>query len=152
MIKKSFYLASRFEEAPKLRRIRDEILLPMGHTVTSRWLDQEKRREHDLYSRDWCRFHRECAYIDLYDLNNADVAILDLTFDPAGYMTYGAFTEIGYCLGIGKTVWVVGRHPNIFLLLPNCRPYPNWEELLLELGGPNALVPEPAGEWSFLRG
>src|SRR4051812_29776980 len=97
----SLYLASRFEHAPVLRKIRDEQLAPLGIRVTSRWLELEARA--DVKRGDWNTQQRklEAATIDLEDIDASDAVVLDLTFDPTGYFSYGAIFESGYTCGVG---------------------------------------------------
>jgi hypothetical protein len=111
-----FYLASRFEKQAFLRQKRDEILIPQGHEVTSRWLDLDKRADREHPNWDERRHARDCAYVDLADIDKADVMILDTLFEKEDYRTYGAFVELGYCLGTGKPVWLIGDTANQFHL------------------------------------
>lgn len=128
------YLASRFEEAARLRRIRDELLIPRGFTVTSRWLNLAQRA--DVKAGDWNtdQRRRQAAYIDLYDIDQAHAVVLDTTFDPTGYTTYGAFWEAGYVCGVGgKRMIAIGDNGSVFLTLPYATRVADWDAALLLL-------------------
>jgi len=136
------YLASKFEEAARLRQIRDERLAPMGINVTSRWLELAERA--DVQRGDWetRRRKHQAACIDLEDIDASDAVVLDLTFDPTEYRTYGAIFEAGYCCCAGLPLILIGDSGSIFWELPFVYRVADWDAAIQRLqqwqseGGP----------------
>lgn len=106
------YLAGAFNNKEKLRKI----VLGLQHArceLVSRWMDRETPSpEH----------RQECADQDLQAIRKCDflVAIMD----HLEYLYCGTFTEIGFALGVGKTV--------IILCPGTLRPHKQWGDFLCQ--------------------
>jgi nucleoside 2-deoxyribosyltransferase len=94
------YFAARYSKRKKLRRYRKE-LERVGHSVTSRWLDEGAEETAATATR------------DLDDIKSADLLIL-FSEQPRCRTRGGRFVEAGYALGLGRRVIAVGGVENIF--------------------------------------
>lgn len=107
------YLAAPFETRVQAREVADRITAA-GHTITSRWLT-----EHDTEFEAMGNAARtDEALADLEDIWSARVLVM-LNADPFARMSAGKHIEVGYALGIGNDVIVVGPDSHIFWHLPN---------------------------------
>ena len=118
------YTAATFAEQARIRGHK-EILLQLGHTVTSTWLEES------LYVRPEGMpeetFERKMAMKDLQEVAKADCFILDVD-NPS--RTAGKMVETGFALANHKLVYVVGTPPphSIFLLLAD-NHFDMWDDL-----------------------
>lgn len=93
-----------------------------GHTVTSRWLNGTHEAA-DGDKSQWGDF----ASDDLEDISKAECLILFTeTHTPP---RNSRMVEMGYALGIGVRVVVVGPIENVFCQLPDVLRYASWEDL-----------------------
>lgn len=123
----AYYLAARYSRHPEMRAIRTE-LVAMGHTVTSRWIDQHGGDQLEsaataVLSSD-PRSVAKYGEHDLEDIASAS-ALISFTSDDGGGKG-GRHVEHGYALGLRKQVIVVGPRENIFHTLPRLWHFPNW--------------------------
>ena len=127
----SIYLSGQFEDAPTLRRIRDE-LAAAGVHVTSRWLEggsavpaTARAHEQDAAAR--------LAAIARQDMEDIDAADIVVVFNPPEACNVGRggrHVETGYALARGKRIVVVGARGNVFHWLPDITMVPDWNGLL----------------------
>jgi nucleoside 2-deoxyribosyltransferase len=125
------YLASRFENRPKLIQARSA-LEESGHVVTSRWLEVTDRPIPSEDSSQWAAHAALWSEYDLEDVASADLLICDLTCEVQG-MRGGVHVEVGYALGQGKPVWVIGRRPNVFFFSRRLRDFEDWDGVFREV-------------------
>ncbi len=129
------YLASRFENAPAMRAFREE-LTKRGIFVTSRWLEREERGDGLIPASE--DFKQACAKEDIADIEDADVLVVDLSFDKLGWTTHGCIFESGYALGIDLPIIVIGDNESVFWSLDEIQRVATQEEaieLLEEMAG-----------------
>ena len=117
------YLAARWGRRSELRGYRDE-LEKMGHTVTSRWLD-----DHDTGDADNAAF---VATQDLDDIIDAN-ALIFFGEDPLLGLGKrgGRHVEFGFAFACAppKTVFLVGPRENVFHYLPSVLWFEQWTNL-----------------------
>lgn len=100
------YLASQWARRAEMR-IRRQSIQALGHTCTSRWLDEAEGVP-----------PAEAAQVDMADILAADSMILFTETPQAGYMTGGRHVECGFAIASGIPICVVGPRENIFHHLP----------------------------------
>lgn len=128
------YVASRFErrsEAGRLSRALDRA----GVATTSFWT------EHAPVLKVNREQQRRWADRDLADVASSDALVLWNPGSDKGLGNGGRWVEVGYALGHGKPVVVVGARTNLFCFADGVAhlPYdgdgdgPNWDELAVEI-------------------
>lgn len=125
------YLASRFARRVGLQEIRDR-LEATGHTVTSRWIDEEPN-EFRHGTPEWERHARHRASIDLSDILQSELMIVDVDVDTKD-MKGGLYVEMGYGIALLGKVWVIGPPTNIFCVAPTVSLLKDWGEAFRLLG------------------
>ena len=118
----TIYLASNWDSKPRMRALRDQLLL-LGHTVLSSWLDDPTT----AYVVDSPNDARK----DLDEIRQCELLLCDTAETST---TGGRDVEIGYATGIGKRVWIIGPRRNIFHSIA-LRHYTNWVDALRALDG-----------------
>ena len=118
------YTAATFAEQARIRGHK-EILIQLGHTITSSWLEESLYVRPDGMPEE--TFERKMAMKDLQEVAMADCFILDVE-NPS--KTAGKMVETGFALAKHKLVYVVGKPPphSIFLLLAD-KHFDTWDEL-----------------------
>lgn len=104
----NLYLAARYGEQLEMRRWRD-VLQAAGHVVTARWIDGK----HDGLPPS------QCAQDDLEDIDAADVLIIWSPRHHFGNGRGGRHVEVGYAIGLGIPIILVGERENVFHHLIN---------------------------------
>lgn len=108
------YIAGRY---PKLKELAEEAkkYVTEGISVTSSWLDDNEVG----------MSFEDIAIQDLKDVDDADVLVLYT--EPYGTPVPGGgrFVEMGYALGKGKQVVLVGPLENVFHWHPLITSFPN---------------------------
>ncbi len=107
------YLAAHYDRFPLMRSWRYRLGLA-GIGVTSRWIDGG----HELGDFPTDDQRARLAREDLEDLDAADVVVL---FNPAEDHWAGRggrHVELGYAIGKGKPIVLVGERENVFHWLP----------------------------------
>lgn len=104
------YIAGRYSRRDEFREVAKQ-LEEMGHTVTSRWLNESTPLNHTM--GDLRPSYAEASAVaDLEDIDKATAVLFysesDLT--PRG----GRHVEFGYALAKGKFIFVIGPAENIF--------------------------------------
>lgn len=118
------YLAARYSRVVEMRRVRDT-LQAMGHTVTSRWIDDPGvydagRLESDL---EGCGAFAAAAL--------ADVAASDtLILFTGGGGKGGRHFEFGYAFRLGLRLVVAGPREHVFHALPQVEWHPGFAHLV----------------------
>ena len=119
------YVAAAWSERA-LARIRAEQLARAGHHVTSRWLlDEYSSESHSEAQR---------AEWDLEDVDRSDALVLLTMALGAMFSSGGRMVELGYALGRGTKVIVLGPRENIFCYLPQVVQCETVDDLLCKLG------------------
>lgn len=108
----NIYVASQYARRDEMRQVRSK-LISRGHSVTSRWLDENEPLNAQM-GQQTTEWYRQTAFVDLYDIQAADV-VLFFSEDPlVGIPRGGRHVEFGYALGRGMRVDVIGPKENIF--------------------------------------
>jgi len=63
------------------------------------------------------------AEADLEDVARSNGLLFFAEDSSAGYLTGGRHVELGYALGRGLWIWVIGDRENVFHHLPRVRPF-----------------------------
>lgn len=126
------YLAARFSRQHELAGYAAG-LRELGIETTSRWLtgvhDWTGTPDHLIPIPDQGRFAQD----DLDDIDRADVLVF-FGGEPFEYGARGgACVEMGYALGIGMPVVVVGPVQNVFCALPDVIRCETWVEAVAVL-------------------
>lgn len=114
------YLAARFSRRYECQGYRAD-LQRIGHTVTSRWIDNKSDDEADAL---------RCAIIDIADLDIADTVIAFGDEPRSNRSRGGHHVEFGYGLAQGKRILLVGYRENVFNYLPEVEFYPTWGQAI----------------------
>lgn len=131
------YLAAPFEQRESMLCLKD-LLVSYGIVVTSTWLTPADGNENNMATMG-SKFH-ECrmrAVKDMEDIRQADYFILykpkELHRVPT---TGGHHVELGFCLGIGKPIIILGARENVFNYLPGIQVVTTEQDLLETLNVP----------------
>lgn len=106
------YIAGRYSRRDEFRIVRDK-LVKRGHTVTSRWLDENEPLQSQMgqHTSDW---YYDTQLVDLEDIEDANV-MLFFSEDPlVGTPRGGRHVEFGYALAISQPIHVIGPKENVF--------------------------------------
>lgn len=121
-----FYLAAPYSKKATIRAARN-VLVAMGHEVTSRWIDGlEVNPRTDAESASI-----EAAITDFQDINDCETVVL---FTDKPSTTGGMHVELGYAYGIRKKIVVIGPIRNVFMALPNIMHFEDWNAFVNSLG------------------
>ena len=115
------YLAAQYRRKEEMKVVR-RLLHEAGHICTSSWL----KEPHDAnITMDQCTTEdlRFFAEQDLDDIRRSDIFVI-FSVDPLlPTVRGGRHVEMGYALGLGKPVYVVGPKENIFYYLPGLKHF-----------------------------
>lgn len=107
-----------------------------GHTITSHWITETRDRvdgDHNEYL---------CASMDLYDVRRSDLLVYLSGKLPRSRGRGGKHVELGYALGLGIPVVVLGDPENIFhSLVPAVQSVDELIQELKDKGLPPKFVP-----------
>ncbi|HET7326985.1 MAG TPA: hypothetical protein VFJ14_06815 [Nocardioidaceae bacterium] len=121
------YLAARYSRHDEMQGVR-AVLEALGHTVTSRWIDQHGGEQLESATAEVLNIDPESvAHFgedDIEDLDEAE-AVISFT-SPDGGGKGGRHIEFGMALAWGKRLVIVGPRENIFHTLPEVDVYPDW--------------------------
>jgi hypothetical protein len=132
----NIYLATRYARHAEMRAARDA-LRDLGHTVTSRWVDQHGGHVLESFAAE--RLNSDPAHCaayakaDLDDLAAADVVVSFTTTGGGG--KGGRHWEMGWAHAAGKRLVLVGPREHVFHTLPEVEHYPDTAAFLTALGG-----------------
>ena len=120
------YLASGFRRRYKLREAAEK-LCQKSHEIVSSWiwLDTRPHRTDPEFQK----FAEEIAEQNLREMASAHAIIID-SWGIAPENHGGVHTELGYALGAGKVLFLVGPRGNTFHWLPQIKQFHEWEFLL----------------------
>jgi hypothetical protein len=124
------YLAARYNKHPEMQGVRD-VLQAMGHTVTSRWIDQHGGDQLESATHAQLNSQSEaCAVYGQHDIEDIEAAETVISFTyPDGGGKGGRHIEFGYALAKGKRMILVGPRENIFHTLPEVERFESWRDL-----------------------
>lgn len=122
---KVVYLAGRYSMWSVMRSIRDQ-LADMGIATSSRWIDHfagaaaignNAPLPKSFEPQHLNRYPEQCSpfgVADLEDIDRADMLVAVSTMGGKG----GRHVELGYAIGKGKQVAIIGTRENVFHTLP----------------------------------
>ena len=129
----AIYVAARYDIRERLLHTVVRPLNAAGHRVTSRWISADENSpvlDADDLSTDLAAGitpGTEC----LDDIRQADVIAI---FTDAPSSTGGYHVELGYALGLGRPIVVIGPTPNIFYSLPSITRHTSVTDFLQAYG------------------
>lgn len=103
------------------------ILRAAGHTITSRWLEEDFSRTSEYTEQD----RERIASIDLEDVTLADALVICAS---PRRVPGGKFVEAGIAMGQGKTVYVLGHRENMLLWHPQVKRFDSVENFISDAG------------------
>lgn len=109
------YIAGSWHERAYLRLTASQIERETEHKITSRWWHCNEGKN-----------PIQCALMDLQDMESSDCV---LVFMQGSTNRGGRMVELGWALGRGKPVIIIGERTNVFTHL--CPTFPTWNESLL---------------------
>lgn len=112
------YIATRFSNRQKALDIAAKLLIA-SHTIASSWIYSDHGYSGEAGDAGYNDYCVEATSRDLADVDLAD-ALLVLT-EGCEKVPGGMHIEVGYALGKGKTVFLLGPAVNIFYRLPEVR-------------------------------
>ncbi len=125
------YLAARYSRNAEMRMVRD-VLEGLGHTVTSRWIDQHGGNLPDSLTPEKLNAEPDAgtgyARIDVEDLAAADTLVSFTSADGGG--KGGRHVEFGLAFGLGLDLVIVGPREHVFHTLPGIECYPGLADLV----------------------
>lgn len=127
------YLAARYSRNPEMRQNRDD-LTPLGHVVTSRWIDQHGGDQ--LESATLAQLNTNpaaCSIYGIHDVEDVEAADVVISFTGGEGGKGGRHVEFGLGLAMGKTMFVVGPREHIFHTLPQVQQFDSWADCLAVL-------------------
>jgi hypothetical protein len=120
------FLSGRWSQREALREVRDA-LKPLGHEVTSRWIDKDSddksERERLLQP-----VAEQNAIDNLEDIAKSD-CVVSFTQGKGGKKG-GRHVEFGVAVALNKWCVLIGTPENAFHWLPNIERYDSLEEWL----------------------
>lgn len=123
------YLASHYARHPEMRGYRDE-LHPMGHLVTSRWIDCHPELDGDLseaFTPEYLNTYPEkCAVTAMHDIEDLMAADVVIVFPSLGGQGGHNF-EFGWSGAKEKRLMLVGQRMNPFHCLSAVEQFDTWE-------------------------
>lgn len=139
------YLAARYSRREELRGYAAQLEELGLASVPARWL----REEHDWDGED-VEQAQGLALDDLEDVWRAH-AVIVFTEEPGTYRRAGSLVELGFALGKGKHVVIVGPAPNVFCTLASIERYATWPEAVEHLMRWRAAVEAAATRKALLQ-
>ena len=123
------YLASRYSRIEEMQTYADQ-LYANGHEITSRWIKGNHQISDEGLSIQAEESKRiQFAQEDLEDLSTADI-IIAFTEEPRATNSRGGrHVELGYALGLGKQIIIIGHRENVFCCLPEMYWLPGWDTI-----------------------
>ena len=131
------YLASRFSRQLEMRE-RAKLLIRLGHTITSRWIDGKHSFDPDpggvnprlesmpIEAEPW-------AQEDWDDIEESDTMICFSERMSNTWGRGGRHVELGIALKAGKRIIVCGPRENVFHTLPQIEHYWTFAGVMLKL-------------------
>ena len=116
------YIAARYDRRDEMRTVA-RALRGAGATFTSNWLGETGPLSAQM-GDDSDDFYKMTSYVDLRDIESADI-VLFFAEDPlVGTPRGGRHVEFGYALAKGKVVCVIGPKENVYHYHPRVYHYP----------------------------
>ena len=122
------YLAARYSRKAEILKHAEEFVAA-GHTVSATWFDEPHDGQTQLneVSEDLLKVY---AQRDLDEIRQADALVFYSESDQTMNRRGGRHVEFGYALALGKMIFVVGPHENIFHYLPNVKHFDTTKSVL----------------------
>lgn len=124
------YLAASYKRRDEIREYAEKLKL-LGHEITSRWLRELSPPKIELTDVS-ARFLREHAQHDMEDIESAGMLVL---FTKNIKERGGMYVEMGYALGLERTIILIGPKRNIFHWLLQVKQFDTFGEFLEDLNG-----------------
>lgn len=121
----NIYIAGRFDRKEELRGYADT-LTSLGYYVTSTWLYGKHESDGECTTDELAAFAEE----DLLDIMNADVLLAFTETPEIGYQTGGRHVELGFALGQGIDVAIIGPPENVFHHHKGVRTFASFDALM----------------------
>jgi len=117
-----YYLAAKFSRLKEMAKISKLIDKKLGWECTATWTQNSEEG----------KSRRQIATMDLADVGRADV--LFIFTHPRGEPQPGGgrFVEMGYALGKGIPVIVIGDYENVFTHSTQVSRYPTLEDFFMD--------------------
>lgn len=116
---KTVYLAAKFSRREEMEGL-TPTLRDHGYDCIARW----------VYGGEDGLTRSEIAELDLEDVAKANALIIFTHPRGEPQPGGGRFVEMGYALGLGKEVIVIGPHENVFTSTPSVVVYDTFEDFL----------------------
>jgi hypothetical protein len=121
------YIASHSREYARL--VMNEIERA-GHECTSRWIAEDAKFESGDYSAEE---RKTLALMDEEDVRRGVDGLILLAEATGHLVPGGKHVETGIALGLGYSIYVVGRRENLFHWHPRAKVFVSTDELLAHL-------------------
>jgi hypothetical protein len=125
------YLAARYSRHPEMREVRD-ILMKLGHEVTSHWIDQHGGNLLESIVQSKLNSDPEGSSVyaikDVEDVMRSDIIISFTSEDGGG--KGGRHVEFGLAIGLGMRIVLIGPRENVFHCLPIVEHYQTLSDFL----------------------
>jgi hypothetical protein len=126
----AIYLAARYSRHPQMREARD-VLARMGHTVTSRWIDQHGGDQLESATLAQLNINpAACSIYGIHDVEDVTAADVVVSFTGGEGGKGGRHVEFGLGIALGKDLVVIGPREHIFHTLPQVRQYETWPDFV----------------------
>lgn len=121
---KSFYVCARYGRKAEAKEIAN-VLLEMGHTVTSTWVDQV---EDEMLYGEGVDAAGRFAQKDIDEVRAADVLLYLSEDQDNPWGRGGRHVEFGCALAFGKMTAIIGPLENLFHYLPGVLQFVNQDD------------------------
>lgn len=106
------YIAGRYSRRDEFRQVR-KVLEIAGHSVTSRWLDEDKPLTANM-GEETPEWYEHTQSVDLHDILRADCILFHAEDPLVGTPRGGRHVEFGYALAFHRRIFVIGPKENVF--------------------------------------
>jgi hypothetical protein len=121
------YLAARYSRKNEIKEYSYDLMEIPDLKVTASWLD-ELHAPDSVMSDVSDDLLEHYADVDVHEVKNADVLVFFAEDPLVGTPRGGRHVEFGIALALGKIIFVVGPHENIFHYQPRVYHFDKWEQ------------------------
>lgn len=115
-----------------------KIMSEAGHTITSRWLEEDFSKTGQYTDAD----KESVANIDVEDVKSCDAMVF---IASPRRVAGGKFVEAGIAIGLGKKVHILGHRENILMWHPLTEVYASAEDFVKCHSPQNSQADRPQG-------